>query len=59
MKKTRTNSSLEKLLLDNIENKYKFIIQAAQAIKEQQKKLGKEMSREEIIKKTLYEIVPK
>ncbi len=60
MKKEKdTNHSLQQLLLDKIENKYQFIVQVSSHIKELEKKLGKEKTKEEIIEQAVNELILK
>ena len=55
----KTNHSLQKLLLDNIENKYQFIVRVSSYIKELEKKLGKEKTKEEILEQAVNDLILK
>jgi len=58
-KEKKINHSLQKLLLDKIDNKYQFIIQVSSYIKKLEKKLGKEKTKEEILEQAVNELILK
>ena len=58
-KEKKTNHSLQRLLLDRIDNKYQFIVQVSSHIKELEKKLGKEKTKEEILEQAVNELILK
>lgn len=58
-KEKKANHSLQKLLLDKIDNKYQFIIRVSNHIKELEKKLGKEKTKEEILEQAVNELILK
>ena len=58
-KEKKANHSLQKLLLDKIDNKYQFIVQVSSHIKKLEKKLGKEKTKEEILEQAVNELILK
>ena len=59
MAKDKTKPSLDKLLLDNVSNKYKLILLTSKLLKEKTKKDGKIKMTPETIIETLYEVASK
>lgn len=59
MEKDKAKPSLDKLLLDNVSNKYRLIILASKLLKEKIKKDGKTKMTPETIIEVLYEMASK
>lgn len=59
MGKDKTKPSLDKLLLDNVSNKYKLILLTSKLLKEKTKKDRKIKLTPETIIETLYEVASK
>ena len=59
MAKDKAKDSLDKLLLDNVSNKYKLIILTSKFLKEKRKKDGKIKITPETIIEALYEVASK
>jgi len=59
MAKEKSKVSVDKLLLDDVNNKYKLIISASRLIKEKTKKDGKTKVTPEMISNALYEVAIK
>lgn len=59
MGKDKGKPSLDKLLLDNVSNKYELILLTSKLLKEKVKKDGKIKMTPETIVETLYEVVSK
>jgi len=59
MEKEKAKPSLDKLLLNNVSNKYKLVILASKVLKEKTKKDRKIKMTPEIIMHALYEVASK
>jgi len=59
MGKDKAKPSLDKLLLDNVSNKYKLILLTSKLLKEKTKKDGKKKMTSERIVEALYEVASK
>ncbi len=59
MAKDKAKASLEKLLLDDVSNKYKLILLTSKFLREKTKKDGKIKMTPETIKEALYEVASK
>jgi DNA-directed RNA polymerase subunit K/omega len=59
MRKDKTKPSLDKLLLNNVSNKYELVILASKLLKEKAKKDLKIKITPEIIMQALYEVANK
>jgi len=57
MGKDKAKPSLDKLLLDNVSNKYELILSASKLLREKAKKDGKIKMTPEVIVQVLYEVV--
>jgi hypothetical protein len=59
MEKDKTKPSLDKLLLNNVSNKYKLIVLTSKTLKDKTKKDGKIKMTPETIMQALYEVASK
>jgi len=59
MAKEKSKVSMDKLLLDDVNNKYKLIVSASKLIREKTKKDGKTKVTPETISDALYEVAIK
>ena len=59
MGKDKAKPPLDKLLLDNVSNKYKLILLTSKLLKEKTKKDGKKKMTPERIAEALYEVASK
>ena len=57
MGKDKAKAPLDKLLLDNVSNKYELILSASKLLREKTKKDGKIKMTPEVIVQVLYEVV--